>query len=164
MRALLQRVRWAQVEVDGQVTGRVEQGLLVYLGVARGDTPALAARMAAKVANLRIFEDAGGKLNLSDQDVRGGVLVVSNFTLLGDPRKGRRPEFLSAAGPEAAQRLYERFVAELRALGLTVACGVFRATMLITSAADGPVNLIVDMPPEPSAAPAGEPSAVGSRP
>ncbi len=147
MRALLQRVKRARVSVDGQVAGQIEHGLLVYLGVAVGDTPSIARKMAMKVANMRIFEDAAGKLNLSVQDVRGGVLVISNFTLLGDARKGRRPEFLSAARPELAENLYEHFVRELRALGATVACGVFRATMAIESVADGPVNIVVDMPP-----------------
>ena len=148
MRALLQRVRWAQVEVEGRIVGRIEQGMLVYLGLAVGDSPADAAKLALKVVNLRIFEDQDGKLNLSVQDVRGGVLVISNFALLGDTRKGRRPEFLSAAGPELAQRLYDLFVKELRECGLTTACGVFRAGMIIHSAADGPVNLIVDVQAE----------------
>lgn len=147
MRALLQRVKWAKVEVAGKVTGQISQGLLVYLGVAGSDTPAVAVKLASKVANLRIFNDTDGKLNLSAQDVRGGVLVVSNFTLLGDARRGRRPEFTAAAGPELAERLYEIFVDELRRAPLNVQCGVFRADMSIDSAADGPVNVIVDMSP-----------------
>jgi D-aminoacyl-tRNA deacylase len=153
MRALVQRVKRAKVEVDGAVTGQVGPGLLVYLGVGRHDTPELAAKMAQKVANLRIFEDAAGKMNLSVRDVRGGVLVISNFTLLGDARRGRRPEFTAAADPELAQRLYEWFVSELRKTPLPVECGIFRASMTIDSAADGPVNVIVDLLP---AAPPGD--------
>jgi D-tyrosyl-tRNA(Tyr) deacylase len=146
MRALVQRVAWAEVEVDGVVVGRIERGLLVYLGVDAEDAEPHAVRLAEKVTHVRIFDDAEGKLNLSVRDVRGGVLVISNFTLLADARKGRRPAFEAAAPPERANPLYERFADELVRQGCTVARGVFRATMAIRSAADGPVNLIIDVP------------------
>ncbi|MFB3891141.1 MAG: D-aminoacyl-tRNA deacylase [Phycisphaerae bacterium] len=158
MRALVQRVESAEVRVDGQVTGRIGPGLLVYLGVAAGDDSACAARLAEKVAFLRIFDDAQGKLNLSVRDAGGAVLAVSNFALLADARKGRRPAFAAAAPPEIAQPLYDDFVAELRKLGCTVACGVFRASMAVLSTAVGPVNVIIDYPapPDPSPQPQGE--------
>ena len=140
MRALVQRVHWAEVEVAGRITGRIENGLLVYLGVAGGDSEADADRLAEKVAHLRIFTDDNDKLNLSCQDVRGGILAVSNFTLLADTRKGRRPAFVAAAAPEEAERLYDRFAAALAAEGCRVARGVFRAKMTVRSAAAGPVN------------------------
>jgi D-tyrosyl-tRNA(Tyr) deacylase len=145
MKAVVQRVRWAEVEVEGRVVGRIERGLLVYAGVAVGDTLQEARRLADKVANLRIFEDDAGKLNLSVQDARGGVLAVSNFTLLADARKGRRPAFVGAAGQEAAGPIFDGFVAALRAAGLNVGQGVFGATMHIRSEADGPVNILLDM-------------------
>lgn len=150
MRALVQRVRSARVVVDGDVAGRIEQGLLVYVGVATWDTPADARRVAEKVAHLRIFEDDRGKLNRSLQDVRGGVLAISNFTLLGDVRKGRRPAFVDAAGGARAEALFEEFVSELKRLERPVATGVFGAHMDIDSAADGPVNLIVEFPDPPA--------------
>jgi D-tyrosyl-tRNA(Tyr) deacylase len=145
MKAVVQRVRWAEVEVEGRVVGRIERGLLVYAGVAVGDTLQEARRLADKVANLRIFQDDAGKLNLSVQDARGGVLAVSNFTLLADARKGRRPAFVGAAGQEVAGPIFDGFVAALRAAGLTVGQGVFGATMHIRSEADGPVNILLDM-------------------
>jgi D-tyrosyl-tRNA(Tyr) deacylase len=151
MKALLQRVEWAQVELHGVVSGRIGPGLLVYLGVAAGDDAGLAARTAQKVAALRIFDDGQGKLNLSVRDVRGGVLVIPSFTLLGDARRGRRPEFSAAAAPEQAKALYEAFVAELKHQDCTVACGVFGAMMVIRSAANGPVNVIVDLSAAPQA-------------
>lgn len=146
MRALVQRVNWAEVLVAGQIAGRVDRGLLVYVGVAAGDTEADAARLAEKVAQLRVFEDDGGKLNLSCKDVRGGVLAVSNFTLLADTRKGRRPAFTAAAPPEHAQRLYDAFLAALAGQSVKVERGVFRANMTIHSAAAGPVNVLIDVP------------------
>jgi D-tyrosyl-tRNA(Tyr) deacylase len=146
VKAVVQRVRWAEVEVEGRVIGRIERGLLVYAGVAVGDTLGEARRLADKVANLRIFEDDGGKLNRSVQDARGGVLAISNFTLLGDARKGRRPALVAAAAGEAAGPVFDGFVAALRAAGLTVAQGVFGADMRIRSEADGPVNILLDMP------------------
>ena len=158
MRALLQRVELAQVEVDGHVTGRIGPGLLVYLGIAKDDVPSSAAGLARKVAALRIFNDEEGKLNRSVQDDRGGVLVISNFTLMADARKGRRPSFEAAAPPEKAQPLYEAFIGELEKLGCSVARGVFGANMIIRSVAAGPVNVIVDWPTEDCLASHGDPS------
>jgi len=148
MRALVQRVHWAEVEVDGEVVGRIDHGLLAYVGVGVSDTVGDAHRLAEKVAHARIFEDDADKLNLSCQDVRGGVLAVSNFTLLADTRKGRRPAFVAAAPPEEAERLYEAFVEALEAEGCPVARGVFRAKMTVRSAAAGPVNILIDVPPD----------------
>lgn len=158
MRALVQRVLWAEVEVASRVVGRVEKGLLVYLGVATTDTPALAHRLAEKVAHLRIFEDDAGKLNRSVLECGGGILAISNFTLLADASRGRRPAFCAAAGAAEAQPLYDAFVGQLRHMGCTVASGVFRADMIIRSAADGPVNVIVDHPPLPAPAGAENPA------
>jgi len=156
MRALVQRVAWAEVEVDGRIVGRIGRGLLVYVGVGSGDGEADARRLAEKLAHIRLFEDEAGKINLSVRDARGGVLVISNFTLMADTRKGRRPDFIAAARPEEANQLYELFAGELERLlsaeredgqpGCTVARGVFRATMQVRSAADGPVNVLVDVP------------------
>ena len=145
MRALLQRVREARVEVEGAVTGSIGPGLLILVGVAREDSDAAATYLAAKVANLRIFSDAAGKMNLSVLDVAGGVLVVSQFTLYGDTRKGRRPSFDQAAPPAEANRLYEAFVAELRRLGVArVETGVFQADMQVHLINDGPVTILCD--------------------
>lgn len=146
MRVLLQRVAWAEVAVDAEVVGRIEQGLLVYVGVAAGDTPRQAAWLAEKVAHCRIFEDDRGKLNRSVCDVAGGVLVVSNFTLLADARKGRRPAFVGAANRGLAEPLTETFATALHSYGLTVAAGRFGAEMAVRSQAAGPVNVIVDTP------------------
>lgn len=152
MRAVVQRVAWGQVEVGAEVVGRIEQGLLVYVGVAVEDGPEQAAWLAEKVANLRVFEDAQDKLNLSVQDVGGAVLVVSNFTLLADARRGRRPSFVAAATAEVAAPLTDAFVDALRAGGCTVATGRFRAHMRIRSEAVGPVNVVIDTPPPPGPA------------
>jgi D-tyrosyl-tRNA(Tyr) deacylase len=149
MRALVQRVAWAEVEVEAQVIGRIEGGLLVYVGVAATDAPANVAPLAEKVANLRIFPDEEDKLNRSVLDVGGAVLAISNFTLLADARKGRRPAFNPAAGRELAEPLHEAFVAALRGAGCRVQTGRFGADMTIRSAAAGPVNLILDYPPAP---------------
>lgn len=146
MRALVQRVSWAEVEVEGKVVGKIGPGLLVYVGVSAQDTPEQAAWLAEKVANLRIFEDEQGKLNRSVQDAHGEILAISNFTLLGDARKGRRPEFTSAAKYDQALPIHEAFLAALRRQGITVATGVFGATMAIRSQAQGPVNIVVDSP------------------
>lgn len=144
MRAVVQRVSEARVEVDGQVVGAIDRGFLVLLGVAQGDTAADAAYLAEKTAGLRVFEDAAGKMNLALAKVGGAVLAVSQFTLLGDCRKGRRPGFTDAAAPELADRLYNDYVAALRATGLTVATGVFRAEMRVFLVNDGPVTLLLD--------------------
>ncbi|MFW6133363.1 MAG: D-aminoacyl-tRNA deacylase [Planctomycetota bacterium] len=149
MRALVQRVARAEVVVGDEVVGRIERGLLVYVAAAPTDTPADAEKLAGKVAHLRLFDDEQGKLNLSVRDVRGGVLAVPNFTLQADTRKGRRPAFNTAAPPDRARGLYDSFVAALRTHPVPVGSGVFGATMRITSDADGPVNLLVEVPSEP---------------
>ncbi len=147
MRAVVQRVAWAEVEVDGRIVGRIEKGLLVYAGVAVGDGDAQACWLAEKVANLRIFTDEAGKLNLSVSDLGGGVLAISNFTVLADARKGRRPAFVAAAGADEAQPVHEAFLAALRGRDIGVATGVFGAKMAIRSEAAGPVNVVIDTPP-----------------
>jgi D-tyrosyl-tRNA(Tyr) deacylase len=144
MRAVLQRVRRAKVTVDGEVTGEIGVGWLVLLGVAPADGPAEVSWLSDKVANLRAFADADGKMNLSVQDVRGGVLVVSQFTLYGDCRKGRRPSFIAAAPPGVAEPLYEAFVNALRGLGITTATGRFAASMQVELVNDGPVTFVMD--------------------
>jgi D-tyrosyl-tRNA(Tyr) deacylase len=144
MRAVIQRVSEASVTVDGAMVGRIGPGWLVLLGVARGDTEAEVAWMAEKLLNLRGFEDDQGKMNRSVRDVRGGILVVSQFTLLGDCRAGRRPSFTEAAEPADAQRLYEAFVTELRASGLDIGTGVFRAMMKVALVNDGPVTFLLE--------------------
>lgn len=146
MKALLQRVGWAQVEVDGVVLGRIDAGLLAYVGVEADDDQVRAQTLAEKIAYLRIFEDKDGKLNLNVQDVRGGVLVVPNFTLLADAAKGRRPAFTRAAPPELARSLYEALIYALERQGCIVASGRFGAHMRIRSEGDGPVNLLLDVP------------------
>jgi D-tyrosyl-tRNA(Tyr) deacylase len=144
MRACIQRVNRAEVSVDGQACGQIGRGMLVLLGVATADTEAEARGLAQKVAGLRIFDDEQGKMNLALADVGGDMLVVSQFTLLGDCRRGRRPDFLAAAGPEVAERLYEAFVAAVAKLGIRVATGRFRAHMQVELVNDGPVTLLLD--------------------
>ncbi len=144
MRAVVQRVSRAEVRVEGRTVGAVGRGLLVLLGVATGDGEAEAKLLADKVAQLRIFEDEGGKMNLSVAEVGGAVLVVSQFTLLGDARKGNRPGFSAAAPPQEANALYQRFCALLRDRGLTVATGVFRAMMEVELVNEGPVTILLD--------------------
>jgi D-tyrosyl-tRNA(Tyr) deacylase len=146
MRAVLQRVSSASVTVAGGSVGAIERGLLVLLGVRVGDTDADARWLADKVAGLRIFEDDAGKMNRSVADGPYGVLVVSQFTLYGDTKKGRRPSFIEAAPPDVAERLYELFCDHLAASGLTVARGRFRTHMHVALVNDGPVTLIVDSP------------------
>jgi len=144
MRAVIQRVSRASVTVDGQVVGAIGRGFLVLLGVTHNDGRSEADWLARKIAGLRIFEDKAGKMNLGLTDVGGAVLVVSQFTLYGDARKGRRPDFLQAARPEVAEPLIEYFVAQLRGLGLTVATGRFRAMMDVELVNEGPVTLWLD--------------------
>lgn len=144
MRAVVQRVDRASVTVDGQITGQVERGLLVLLGVAEGDTEKDLHYIVDKVCGLRVFEDAEGKMNLSVQDVGGSLLAVSQFTLCGDCRKGKRPSFDKAAKPDIANAFYEQFVAQCRAKGLSVATGVFRAHMLVELVNNGPVTILLD--------------------
>jgi D-tyrosyl-tRNA(Tyr) deacylase len=144
MRAVVQRVSRAQVTLEGRITGRIEAGLLILVGVGRDDTSAVAVSMAEKVANLRIFEDEQGKMNKSLLDVKGGALVVSQFTLYGDARGQRRPSFMAAAPPDKAIELYEEFNAALRKLGLKVATGVFQAMMSVELVNEGPVTILLD--------------------
>jgi D-tyrosyl-tRNA(Tyr) deacylase len=141
---VVQRASRAEVRVEGRVAGAVGRGLVVLVGVARGDAEADARVLADKVAGLRIFEDAAGKMNLAVGEVGGGVLVVSQSTLLGDARKGNRPSFTEAAPPDDANALYERFCALLREKGLAVATGVFRAQMEVELVNDGPVTILLD--------------------
>jgi len=144
MRAVIQRVSSAQVSVDGEVVGRVGRGFLVLLGIAPDDGEAEAQYLARKVAGLRVFEDDGGKMNLALGDVGGAVLAVSQFTLYGDVRKGRRPSFVDAARPEHAEPLFQRFCRLLAAEGLAVQQGVFQAHMEIALVNDGPVTIWMD--------------------
>lgn len=144
MRALLQRVTTASVTVDGQIVGAIGRGFLVLLGITHADGEAEAVRLARKVAGLRLFDDDSGKFNRSLQDVGGAVLVVSQFTLYGDARKGRRPSFTDAARPEQAEPLCERFVQALRDEGVPVETGVFGAAMAVALVNDGPVTLWLD--------------------
>ena len=144
MRAVVQRVSRARVMVEGQITGEIGAGLMILLGVGKEDTEAVAAAMAEKLANLRIFEDAAGKMNLSLLDTKGSALVVSQFTLYGDARGQRRPSFITAAPPELAKKLYEHFCAALQRLGITVATGIFQAMMSVELVNEGPVTILVD--------------------
>ena len=144
MRAVVQRVTSASVTVDGRVAGEIGAGLLVLLGVSRTDNPESATYLAEKIANLRIFSDEAGKMNLSLVDIGGSALVVSQFTLYGDTRGGRRPSFIQAAPPEEASRLYDEFVQSMRALGVAVETGVFQAQMQVELVNDGPVTILID--------------------
>ena len=144
MRAVLQRVTSAKVEVDGKTVGAINAGLLVLLGVEQGDDDSDLKSLIDKTAVLRIFEDRDGKMNLSVSDIGGQVLVVSQFTLLADCRKGRRPGFTDAAPPEAADHYYQAFVAGLQTRGLNVATGVFQADMQVTLVNNGPVTILLD--------------------
>jgi len=144
MRAVIQRVSRAKVTVEGRVTGEIDVGLMILLGVGREDTPAVAAALAEKSANLRIFEDENQKMNRSLLDVKGAALVVSQFTLYGDARGGRRPSFIAAAPPEQASALYESFCDALRGLGVNVATGIFQAMMSVELVNEGPVTILLD--------------------
>jgi D-tyrosyl-tRNA(Tyr) deacylase len=146
MRAVVQRVRWAEVEVEGCIVGRIEQGALVLLGIHYADTDAQARWLAQKLAHLRFFEDEAGKLNRSVLEVGGAMLVVSNFTLYGDCRKGRRPSFTESAPYEQGETLYRQFCDYLRAEGVSVQTGVYGAEMQVRLQNDGPVTLIVETP------------------
>ena len=144
MRAVAQRVSRAKVTVNGWISGEIGHGLLVLLGVGHGDTEADASYLAEKIAGLRIFEDADGKMNLSVQDVGGSVLAVSQFTLYGDVRRGKRPSFDAAAPPEPARRLYEFFVERVQALGLRCETGRFQEMMQVELVNEGPVTILLD--------------------
>jgi D-tyrosyl-tRNA(Tyr) deacylase len=146
MRAVVQRVRRARVVIGEEIVGAIETGLLVLLGVAPADTPLQVEWLADKLIGLRIFNDGDGKMNLGLEDVNGALLVVSQFTLYGDCRKGRRPSFIGAAGPDLAEPLYEAFIEAVKARGVPVASGRFGADMQVELVNDGPVTLILDTP------------------
>jgi len=144
VRAVVQRVSEASVRVDGQLVGQVGRGLLVLLGVGKGDQEADSDALAERTLNLRLFPDAQGQMNLSALDVRAEILAVSQFTLYGDARRGRRPSYIEAEAPEQAQRLYDRYVGALRESGLKIETGTFRAMMDIALVNHGPVTLLLD--------------------
>ncbi len=146
MKAVIQRVLSASVEVDGKTVGSTGKGILVLLGVEKGDGEKDADWMAEKIAGLRIFEDSEGKMNLSVQDMGGGILAVSQFTLAGNCSKGRRPSFDTAAPPEEANGLYEYFLGRLRQTGIPVETGIFQANMRVSLVNDGPVTFILESP------------------
>ena len=144
VRAVIQRVKSAAVNVEGRVTGKIGHGLLVLLGVGKGDGEKDIAYMVSKLPDLRIFEDASGKFNLSLREIRGEMLMVSQFTLYGDCRKGRRPSFTDAEEPAEAKRLYEQLILKMREQGVTVETGEFQAKMEVHLINDGPVTLLLD--------------------
>ena len=144
MRAVVQRVTRAKVTVDSEIVGEIGNGLVVLLGIARDDTKLDAAYLAEKIAALRIFDDEAGKMNVSVKDMNGGLLVVSQFTLYGDVRRGLRPSWIDAAAPEVAEPLFEFFVRQMRALISNVATGSFRAMMQVELVNDGPVTILLD--------------------
>ncbi|OWK46926.1 D-aminoacyl-tRNA deacylase [Fimbriiglobus ruber] len=152
MRVVLQRAGRARVTVSGETVGEIARGWVALLGVARGDTADDARWLADKISNLRAFADADGKMNLSIQDIAGGVLVISNFTLYADCQKGRRPSFIAAASPADAEPLYKTFADAVRALGVPVAEGRFGADMQVELTNDGPVTLVIDTPPRAAGA------------
>jgi len=151
MKAVIQRCHAAQVEVDGEVVGQIGPGLAIFLGVANGDDEACSARLAQKVAALRIFDDAAGRFDLSVRDIGGGALVISNFTVCGDARKGTRPNFSGAAPAEEANRLYQRFVTLLGDQGIPVQTGIFAASMRVNVDNDGPVTVVLEVQPKAAA-------------
>ncbi len=144
MRAVVQRVKHAHVTVEDEKVGRIEKGLLVFLGVEKGDNEVDLNYSVDKVTGLRIFEDQNGKMNLSVRDVGGSILAVSQFTLHGDCRKGRRPSFIRAAEPDVAKWYYEQFIQKVGEMGIPVAQGVFQAKMEVTLINDGPVTILLD--------------------
>src|SRR5690242_9111175 len=144
MRAVIQRVRRARVSVDGRSVGEIGAGALVLLGIAKGDSREAAQHLAEKTANMRIFDDAGGKMNVSLMESGGAALVVSQFTLYGDVRRGRRPGFERAAPPGEANGIYEEYVAGLKSCGVRVETGIFKAHMIVELENDGPVTILID--------------------
>lgn len=144
MRAVIQRVKSASVTVDGELVSEIDTGLLIFIGIAHDDTEAEIEYIANKAANLRIFEDTDGKMNCSLLDIGGSALVVSQFTLYGDCRKGRRPSFISAARPEVANELYEKFISVLEELNIPTKGGTFQAMMDVQLVNDGPVTILLD--------------------
>ena len=146
MKAVIQRVKESAVSVEGKAISRIGNGLLVFIGVEQGDQPMNAAYLAEKISHLRIFEDDNGKMNRSLLEIKGEMLVVSQFTLLADCRKGRRPSFVRAASPDIADRLYEYFADQVRQKNIVVQTGRFRAMMAVSLVNDGPVTLILESP------------------
>jgi D-tyrosyl-tRNA(Tyr) deacylase len=144
MRAVVQRVTRASVKVENEITGEINQGLVVLLGVAHDDSKADAEYLAAKITSLRIFDDTQGKMNLSLKDIGGGMLVISQFTLYGDVRRGLRPSWIDAAAPEIAEPLYEFFIAQVKTILSEVASGRFGAEMQVELVNDGPVTILLD--------------------
>jgi D-tyrosyl-tRNA(Tyr) deacylase len=144
MRAVVQRVSRGQVQVEGQTTGQIGKGLLVLLGIGNGDSIKEADYLLEKIINLRIFEDAAGKLNLSLLDIKGELMIISQFTLYADCRKGRRPSFIDAAPPDTAKALYEYFLNKARLTGLSIASGIFQAMMDVELINSGPVTILLD--------------------
>ncbi|MEW6375233.1 MAG: D-aminoacyl-tRNA deacylase [Thermodesulfobacteriota bacterium] len=144
MRAVIQRVKSAEVYVDGRLSGKIGYGLLVFVGVGKGDGESDLSYLTSKLPELRIFEDASGKFNLSLKEIGGEILIVSQFTLYGDCRKGRRPSFTDAEEPTGAKNLYERFISKLREQGISVQTGEFQAKMEVHIINDGPVTLLLD--------------------
>ena len=151
MRALIQRVSRAEVRVGGEISGRIDAGVLVLLGATHGDSAADVEWLARRVAGLRVFGDAAGRMNLDLREIAGAALVVPQFTLYGDARRGRRPDFTAAAKPEQAEPLYESFCTALEREGVRVERGVFRAAMAVELVNDGPVTLLVESPSVPEA-------------
>ncbi len=147
MRAVIQRVKSAKVSVDGRVSGKIEKGLLLLLGIGKGDSENDISFLTSKIPELRIFEDASGKFNLSLKEIGGEMLVVSQFTLYADCRKGRRPSFTDAEEPGTAKHLYEKFISRLREQGIPVQTGEFQAKMEVHLINDGPVTLLLDSRP-----------------
>ncbi len=144
MKAVIQRVSKGTVTVNNEIVGKVDKGFVVFLGVGHEDTEEDAAYLAKKIANMRIFEDDQGKMNLSLNQVNGGVLIISQFTLYGDTRKGNRPSFVNAAAPEHANKLYEYCIKLIKEFGIPTESGVFQAEMLVEIHNDGPVTLVID--------------------
>jgi len=144
MRAVIQRVKSAGVDVEGRLTGEIGKGLLVFVGVGKGDNEGDISYMTSKIPELRIFEDPSGKFNLSLRDVHGEILIVSQFTLYGDCRRGRRPSFTEAEDPQVAKNLYEQFVSKMKGLDIPVQTGEFQANMEVRLINDGPVTLLLD--------------------
>ncbi len=151
MRTVVQRVKSASVSVDGKLIGSIDHGLLVLLGVANGDTDIEAQWLVEKISQLRIFDDQNGKMNLSVLDVKGSLLIVSQFTLLADCRRGRRPAFTDAAEPTSANQLYERFIQITKNLGINTQSGKFAADMQVSLVNDGPVTLVIEREPNGAA-------------